>query len=149
MNYFLVRKVQPFVWKCNRNALKNEYMCVSVFYVTHDINMKLAGKVAIVVWYSFVAKKSNNCRSAKMAMYSPHTSVFLRRDWGYDLGSINNLFGKKTKSNGSVRLYSIRLIIKLTNNSMSNFIFCQNQSKSILFSFVRLDTLGKCKEYIN
>lgn len=67
-----------------------------VFYVTHDINMKPAGRLQLL-FNTHLLPKRVICRSAKMAMYSPHISVFLRRDQGYDLGSVNNFvrWGKK------------------------------------------------------
>ena len=132
MTTFLFVRYNFFICKWNRNALKNEYMCV--FYVTHDINMKPAGRLQLL-FNTHLLPRRVICRSAKMAMYSPHISVFLRRDQSYDLGSVNNLFGGKTNSNGSLcRLYLICLIIKLTNNSMFNFIWLPN---SIKINFVR------------
>ena len=42
-----------------------------------------------------------------MVLYSLHVSDFLRRDQGYDLGLVNNLFAYYTTSNGSVRLFDL------------------------------------------
>ena len=57
-----------------------------------------------------------------MALYSLHASVFLRQDRGYDLSLVNNLFSYPTTVVGSVGVCLICLIIKLTMNSMFDFI---------------------------
>ena len=57
-----------------------------------------------------------------MALYSVHVSEFLRQDRGYDLCLVNNLFSYQTTVVGSVRVCLICLIIKLTKNSVFDFI---------------------------
>ena len=58
-----------------------------------------------------------------MALYSLHLSVFLRQDRGYDVSLVNNLFSYQTTVVGSVGVCLICLIIKLTTNSVFNFIW--------------------------
>jgi len=76
-----------------------------------------------------------------MATYSPHTSVFL--DTIEAMIWVQSTICLVGKQNQMVQFDYIQSVWWSNSQTCPILSHCQNQSKSILFSFVRLETVGK------